>query len=97
MDDNVTRHVGPELSGNDWDVLVLHYLGLDHIGHLAGPYSPLVGPKLQEMDHVIKTIHETLSEQVCLNWCRYFINITPFLFLLIGEIVWPYFCEVMIN
>lgn len=37
MDNNVTRHVAPELARTDWEVMVLHYLGLDHIGHSAGP------------------------------------------------------------
>lgn len=37
VDNNVTRHVTHELTQDDWSVLVLHYLGLDHIGHKAGP------------------------------------------------------------
>lgn len=37
MDNNVTRHVSTELAQDDWSVMVLHYLGLDHIGHKAGP------------------------------------------------------------
>lgn len=37
VDKNVTRHLKTELESEDWDVLVLHYLGLDHIGHQGGP------------------------------------------------------------
>lgn len=37
MDNNVTRHVPEELRNNDWNTMVLHYLGMDHIGHKAGP------------------------------------------------------------
>ena len=40
VDNNVTRHLSQELDpeykhkfSQDWDVLVLHYLGLDHVGH----------------------------------------------------------------
>jgi ethanolaminephosphotransferase len=33
----VTRNVPRELRGGDWDAMILHYLGLDHIGHKAGP------------------------------------------------------------
>lgn len=40
----------------DWRLLILHYLGLDHIGHVEGPRSALVGPKLQEMDSVVKSV-----------------------------------------
>jgi ethanolamine phosphate transferase 2 subunit G len=39
VDNNVTRHLATEMSSEEWDVLILHYLGLDHIGHLEGPYS----------------------------------------------------------
>lgn len=49
-----------ELSKHDWDVLILHFLGLDHIGHSAGPTSPLIAPKLLEMDQIIKDIMESL-------------------------------------
>ncbi|XP_061490046.1 GPI ethanolamine phosphate transferase 2 isoform X2 [Rhineura floridana] len=60
VDDNVTRHLDHVLKREDWDLLILHYLGLDHIGHLSGPHSPLVGPKLSEMDNIIKKIHTSL-------------------------------------
>jgi hypothetical protein len=35
-------------------VLILHYLGLDHIGHLLGPRSPRMREKLAEMDGVLE-------------------------------------------
>lgn len=53
----MTRHLATELSAEDWRLMVLHYLGLDHIGHVEGPQSPLVKPKLQEMDDIVKRIH----------------------------------------
>ena len=37
VDNNVTRNVAPELENTDWALMVLHYLGLDHIGHKSGP------------------------------------------------------------
>ncbi|NXH02483.1 PIGG transferase, partial [Loxia leucoptera] len=60
VDDNVTRHLDRVLKREDWDLLILHYLGLDHIGHMTGPNSPLVGPKLREMDNILKKIHVSL-------------------------------------
>uniref|UniRef100_UPI001CB9D402 GPI ethanolamine phosphate transferase 2 n=1 Tax=Erigeron canadensis TaxID=72917 RepID=UPI001CB9D402 len=57
VDHNVSRHLSYELNKNDWNLLILHYLGLDHVGHLGGRSSILMGPKLQEMDEVIKMIH----------------------------------------
>jgi ethanolaminephosphotransferase len=37
VDQNVTRHVPTELAQDDWSAMIMHYLGLDHIGHKAGP------------------------------------------------------------
>ncbi|XP_069126866.1 GPI ethanolamine phosphate transferase 2-like [Argopecten irradians] len=62
VDDNVTRHVSPTLTSGQFDILILHYLGLDHIGHLAGPSSPLIPPKLQEMDSIIKDIYHHVEQ-----------------------------------
>ncbi|ETM45243.1 hypothetical protein L914_09637 [Phytophthora nicotianae] len=70
VDNNVTRHLKEELDptmqnekSGDWDVLVLHYLGLDHVGHLRGPRSPLMKDKLQEMDDVMKLVVDSVREQ----------------------------------
>lgn len=60
VDNNVTRHLDSTLRRDDWDVLILHYLGLDHIGHISGPHSSMVQPKLLEMDDVFKKIHSSL-------------------------------------
>ncbi|XP_073676295.1 GPI ethanolamine phosphate transferase 2-like [Garra rufa] len=60
VDNNVTRHLDSTLKRDDWDILILHYLGLDHIGHISGPHSSLIGPKLMEMDDIIKKIHVSL-------------------------------------
>ncbi|OXB72298.1 UNVERIFIED_CONTAM: hypothetical protein H355_013342 [Colinus virginianus] len=60
VDYNVSRHLDRVLKREDWDLLILHYLGLDHIGHVSGPNSPLVGPKLREMDNILKKIHISL-------------------------------------
>lgn len=63
VDDNVTRHLDRVLKRRDWDVLILHYLGLDHIGHISGPHSPLIGRKLSEMDSIVMKIHTSLLSE----------------------------------
>ncbi|KAM5272081.1 GPI ethanolamine phosphate transferase 2 isoform 2-T2 [Ctenodactylus gundi] len=60
VDNNVTRHLDKVLKRGDWDMLILHYLGLDHIGHVSGPDSPLIGHKLREMDGILMKIHTAL-------------------------------------
>ncbi|XP_011097481.1 GPI ethanolamine phosphate transferase 2 isoform X3 [Sesamum indicum] len=62
VDYNVSRHLTTELSSTDWDLLILHYLGLDHVGHIGGRSSNLMGPKLMEMDEVIKRIHSSIMQ-----------------------------------
>lgn len=64
VDKNVTRHLKDELNSPTWNVMILHYLGLDHIGHVAGPNSPLVKPKLKEMDNVIRQIYNAMEQWV---------------------------------
>ncbi|OWZ24799.1 hypothetical protein PHMEG_00068 [Phytophthora megakarya] len=70
VDNNVTRHLNEELDptmknekSGDWDALVLHYLGLDHVGHLRGPRSPLMRDKLKEMDNVVQQVVNSVREQ----------------------------------
>ncbi|KAK2656569.1 hypothetical protein Ddye_009621 [Dipteronia dyeriana] len=57
VDKNVSRHLGNELRRDDWNLLILHYLGLDHVGHVGGRNSVLMAPKLAEMDEIVKMIH----------------------------------------
>ncbi|PRT52516.1 GPI ethanolamine phosphate transferase 2 [Wickerhamiella sorbophila] len=66
VDHNVTRHLDEELATNKWDVLILHYLGLDHIGHKGGPRSPFMEEKQKEMDSIIKMLYGSLDESTLL-------------------------------
>lgn len=72
VDNNVTRHLPSQLSretsaySNKWDALVLHYLGLDHIGHKGGPDSVHMPQKLEEMDKIVKDIFDSLDDSTLL-------------------------------
>uniref|UniRef100_A0A914YXS4 GPI ethanolamine phosphate transferase 2 C-terminal domain-containing protein n=1 Tax=Panagrolaimus superbus TaxID=310955 RepID=A0A914YXS4_9BILA len=64
VDDNVTRHLNAEFKReqmNGWNILILHYLGLDHIGHSVGAKSNLINVKLNEMDSIAKDIYYKLN------------------------------------
>ncbi|KAK1832274.1 GPI ethanolamine phosphate transferase 2 [Podospora conica] len=63
VDNNVTRHIANELKNDDWNTMVLHYLGLDHIGHKGGPRSPHMVPKQREMDGIVKQIFTAIETQ----------------------------------
>lgn len=62
VDNNVTRHLDVELEGDSWDALILHYLGLDHIGHKGGPDSVFMQPKQREMDDVVRRIYDAITK-----------------------------------
>lgn len=57
VDNNVTRHLDDGLLKSHWDGLILHYLGLDHIGHKGGPKSMFMPGKQREMDAIIKRLY----------------------------------------
>lgn len=64
VDTNVTENMKPELNKTaEWDIMILHYLGVDHIGHnYGGINSKLLPAKLAEMDDAVKVIYESLSK-----------------------------------
>ena len=74
VDTNVTYNVNRDLTNlNDWDVMMLHYLGVDHIGHLYGFHSDIFVSKLNEMDNVFRNIFDTVSfTEKTSNVCIFF-------------------------
>ncbi|PYI10897.1 GPI ethanolamine phosphate transferase 2 [Aspergillus sclerotiicarbonarius CBS 121057] len=63
VDNNVTRHVPDELLQDDWSAFIMHYLGLDHIGHKAGPQSPYMVTKQYEMDSIVNNIYTSMEQE----------------------------------
>ncbi|KAL7789827.1 alkaline-phosphatase-like protein [Trichoderma ceciliae] len=61
VDNNVTRHINDELEKDDWSLMVLHYLGLDHIGHKSGPRSTHMPGKQREMDRIVHQLFDALK------------------------------------
>ncbi|KAF2719617.1 alkaline phosphatase-like protein [Polychaeton citri CBS 116435] len=63
VDNNVTRHLPQELGMSDWDAMIMHYLGMDHIGHKTGPQGPNMLPKQREMDAIVKMIYHAIETE----------------------------------
>lgn len=59
VDNNVTRHLNAEILDKLWDGLILHYLGLDHIGHKGGPNSIYMKGKQEEMDAILQKLYSS--------------------------------------
>ena len=53
----------PELERDDWDVVIAHFLGVDHVGHRFGPNNPAMKTKLEEMNTVLSDVLEMLDER----------------------------------
>jgi phosphatidylinositol glycan class O len=49
-----------------WDILIAHFLGLDHAGHRFGASHPAVRSKLREYDDFLKKLVENLDDQTLL-------------------------------
>ena len=49
VDNNVTRHVPRELENKDWNGMIMHFLGLDHIGHKSGPSRSVRSQNCQKL------------------------------------------------
>ncbi|KAG5835126.1 hypothetical protein ANANG_G00268840 [Anguilla anguilla] len=52
VDDGILQHLYPTMEGSDWDVIIAHFLGVDHCGHRFGPDHPAMADKLTQMDEV---------------------------------------------
>lgn len=68
VDEGVLRHL-PELLSNrsaDWDVLIGHFLGVDHIGHRFGPNHPALPIKLAQLDSAIQHVVDTMPDDAVL-------------------------------
>lgn len=66
VDDGVTKHLHPELQKKDWDLLIAHFLGVDHCGHRYGPFHSEMSRKLDEMNAVIGEIVQTIDNDTVL-------------------------------
>ncbi|XP_059479013.1 GPI ethanolamine phosphate transferase 3 [Neocloeon triangulifer] len=66
VDQGVTKHMEPELKRNDWDLIIGHFLGVDHCGHRYGPDHPEMSRKLKEMDKFIKSLVKILDNDTTL-------------------------------
>ena len=64
VDSAVTDLLLPAVTrGNDWDVLIAHFLGVDHAGHTFDIHSQEMVDKLGQMDGVIRGVAQALERR----------------------------------
>ncbi|XP_051185287.1 uncharacterized protein [Lolium perenne] len=60
VDNGVMEHLLPSLHENDWDVLIAHFLGVDHAGHIFGVDSTPMIQKLEQYNQILEDVIDTL-------------------------------------
>ncbi|KAI9188906.1 mannose-ethanolamine phosphotransferase gpi13 [Blastocladiella emersonii ATCC 22665] len=66
VDDGVSRHLFEEMHRGDWDLLIGHFLGVDHAGHRYGPAHPAMSAKLRQLNGLIRRVTEELPRDAAL-------------------------------
>ncbi|KAG0262209.1 mannose-ethanolamine phosphotransferase gpi13 [Actinomortierella ambigua] len=63
VDNNVTEKLQRILpQQKDWDLLIAHFLGVDHCGHRHGPDNIQMALKLEQMNQQIKKVIDSVSD-----------------------------------
>lgn len=66
VDTGVKARLFPALAENSFDVLIAHFLGLDHCGHKFGPLHEECAGKLAEMDAVLRSVIDQMDDATTL-------------------------------
>ncbi|XP_013378489.1 PREDICTED: GPI ethanolamine phosphate transferase 3 isoform X4 [Chinchilla lanigera] len=66
VDSGILEHLYPTVDSGEWDVLIAHFLGVDHCGHKHGPHHPEMAKKLSQMDQVIQGLVARLENDTLL-------------------------------
>lgn len=69
VDNGVLEHLFPLLEparSSEWDVMIGHFLGVDHAGHRYGPDHFAMREKLQQMNGVIEDVIKKLDDKTLL-------------------------------
>ncbi|EPS70140.1 hypothetical protein M569_04617, partial [Genlisea aurea] len=63
VDNGCIENLIPSLHEKDWDVLIAHFLGMDHAGHIFGVDSSPMIEKLEQYNSMIKEVVGVLEGQ----------------------------------
>ncbi|TKY54347.1 GPI ethanolamine phosphate transferase 3 [Spatholobus suberectus] len=63
VDNGCIDHLLPSLYEEDWDVLIAHFLGVDHAGHIFGVDSTPMIEKLEQYNTILGRVIEVLENQ----------------------------------
>ncbi|KAJ0094045.1 hypothetical protein Patl1_24700 [Pistacia atlantica] len=63
VDNGCIEHLFPSLYEEDWDVLIAHFLGVDHAGHIFGVDSIPMIDKLEQYNAMLEKVIEVIGSQ----------------------------------
>ncbi|CAL9048922.1 uncharacterized protein LOC103978910 isoform X1 [Musa acuminata AAA Group] len=63
VDNGVIEHLLPSLYKEDWDVLIAHFLGVDHAGHIFGVDSAQMIQKLEQYNSILEEVVDVLKSE----------------------------------
>ncbi|ESQ41710.1 hypothetical protein EUTSA_v10012592mg [Eutrema salsugineum] len=63
VDNGCIEHLFPTLYEDDWDILIAHFLGVDHAGHIYGVDSIPMVNKLEQYNTVLEKVIDILESQ----------------------------------
>ena len=66
VDYGVWKHLLPQMRTDDWDVIVAHFLGVDHAGHRYHVNHPALSDKLVQVDSWIREVVREVGEDTVL-------------------------------
>lgn len=67
VDNGVLEHIFPLMKRTgEWDMLIGHFLGVDHAGHRYGPGHKEMTKKLQQMDRFVQELVQALDDDTLL-------------------------------
>ncbi|KAF8960011.1 alkaline-phosphatase-like protein [Flammula alnicola] len=68
VDKGVIAHLFPLLGDKSkpFDLLIGHFLGMDHVGHRIGPDHPRMKAKLEQMNEVLRRVVQLLDDETLL-------------------------------
>eukprot|EP00743_Colponemidia_sp_Colp-15_P011008 GILK01012216.1.p1 GENE.GILK01012216.1~~GILK01012216.1.p1 ORF type:complete len:1093 (+),score=147.36 GILK01012216.1:172-3279(+) len=66
VDNGVIEHLLPEMKTTDWDVIIGHFLGVDHVGHRYEANHPAMREKLTQLNGVLAEVVEQMDNDTIL-------------------------------
>ncbi|GAB2227848.1 hypothetical protein Droror1_Dr00009675 [Drosera rotundifolia] len=63
VDNGCVEHLLPTLMDENWDVLIAHFLGVDHAGHIFGVNTTPMIQKLEQYNKILVTVIGALKDQ----------------------------------